>query len=222
MCTFLFWMEHCGIWSRCILGFVKLVCSGDKTILQLFYFHNRISFSGKHYSNGIMGVMASQITSLKIVYSNADQRKHQSSASLAFVRGIHWWLVNSPHKGPVTWKMFPFDHIILRLHLNQGPSYNNGTVNANWQSDILSGRILIHNNICWHFKNSYSKHNTIDSSENILDVLFSFTITKTEVTLWKKRKPLGRGGHCNNKGTLLLTRWVDGTPTTEVTPVTIW
>ena len=25
MCTFLFWMEHCGIWNRCILGFVKLV-----------------------------------------------------------------------------------------------------------------------------------------------------------------------------------------------------
>ena len=51
------------------------------------------------------GEMASQITSLTIVYSNvhsgADQRKHQSSASLAFVRGIHRWPVNSPHKGPV-------------------------------------------------------------------------------------------------------------------------
>ena len=32
--------------------------------------------------------------------------KHQSSASLAFVRGIHWWPVDSPHKGPVTQKMF--------------------------------------------------------------------------------------------------------------------
>ena len=36
------------------------------------------------------------------VYSDADQRKHQSSASLAFVQGIHRWPVNSPHKGPVT------------------------------------------------------------------------------------------------------------------------
>ena len=40
-----------------------------------------------------MGAIASQITSLTIVYStvysDADQRKHQSSASLAFVRGIH-------------------------------------------------------------------------------------------------------------------------------------
>ena len=53
-----------------------------------------------------MGVMASQITSLTIVYStvysDADQRKHQSSASLVFVRGIHRWPVNSPHKGPAT------------------------------------------------------------------------------------------------------------------------
>ena len=47
------------------------------------------------------------------VYSDADQRKHQSSASLAFVRGIHRWPVNSPHKWPVTRKMFPFDDVIM-------------------------------------------------------------------------------------------------------------
>ena len=57
-----------------------------------------------------MSAMASQINSLMIVYSavysGTDQRKHQSSASLAFVRGIHRWPVNSPHKGPVTRKIF--------------------------------------------------------------------------------------------------------------------
>ena len=65
----------------------------------------------------MMGAMASQITSLTIVnstvYSGVDQRKHQSSASLAFVRGIHRWPVNSPHKWPVTQKMFPFDDVII-------------------------------------------------------------------------------------------------------------
>ena len=70
-----------------------------------------------HYSNVIMSAMASQITSLPIVYSTfysgANQRKHQSSASLAFVRGIHRWPVNSPHKGPVTRKIFPFDDVIM-------------------------------------------------------------------------------------------------------------
>ena len=64
-----------------------------------------------HYSDVIMSVMASQINSLTIVYSSvyscADQRKHQSSASLAFVRGIHRSLRKSPHKGPVTGKMSP-------------------------------------------------------------------------------------------------------------------
>ena len=47
------------------------------------------------------------------VYSGADQRKHQSSASLAFVQGIQRWPVNSPHKWLVTRKMFPFDDVIM-------------------------------------------------------------------------------------------------------------
>ena len=70
-----------------------------------------------HYNDVIMGAIASQITSLaivySIVYSDTDQRKHQSSASLAFVRGIHRGPVNSPHKRPVTRKMFPFDDVII-------------------------------------------------------------------------------------------------------------
>ena len=63
------------------------------------------------------GGIASQITILTIVYSTiylgVDQRKHQSSASLAFLRRIHRGLVNSPHKWPVTRKMFPFDDVIM-------------------------------------------------------------------------------------------------------------
>ena len=51
------------------------------------------------------------------VHSGADQRKYQSPASLAFVWGIHRWPVNSPHKWPVTRKMFPFDDVIMfRFH----------------------------------------------------------------------------------------------------------
>ena len=76
-----------------------------------------------HYCDVIMGAMASQIISLTIVYltvySGADQRKQQSSASLAFVRGIHRWPVNSPHKWPATRKMFPFDDIIMESERSQ-------------------------------------------------------------------------------------------------------
>ena len=64
-----------------------------------------------------MGTIASQITSLTIVYSalysGADQSKHQSSVSQAFVWGIHRGPVNSPHKWPVTRKMFPSDDIFM-------------------------------------------------------------------------------------------------------------
>ena len=64
-----------------------------------------------------MSPIASQITCLTIVYStvysDADQRKHQSSTSLAIEREIHRWPVNSPHKGPVTRKIFPFDDAIM-------------------------------------------------------------------------------------------------------------
>ena len=73
-----------------------------------------------YYNDVIMGATASQTIILTIVYSNvysgSDQRKHhQSSASLAFVRGIHRIPVNSPHKWPVTRKMFPFDDVIIIL-----------------------------------------------------------------------------------------------------------
>ena len=64
-----------------------------------------------------MGKMASQITGVSIVYSTVcsgvDQRKHQSSASLAFVKGIRRWPVNYPHKAALTRKIFLFDDVIM-------------------------------------------------------------------------------------------------------------
>ena len=70
-----------------------------------------------HYNDVIVGAVASQIPGLTIVYStvdsDTDQTKPQSSASLAFVRGIHRWPVNSPHRWPVTRKVFPFDDVIM-------------------------------------------------------------------------------------------------------------
>ena len=81
-----------------------------------------------HYNDVIMGAIASQITSLTIVYltvySDADQRKHQNSASLAFVRGMHRGPVNSPHKWPVRRKMFPFDEVIMSGHGIREKSFN--------------------------------------------------------------------------------------------------
>ena len=76
-------------------------------------------FTFSHYNGDKMSAMASQITSLTIIYSaiysGADQRKHQSSASLPFVWGIHQWTGNFPHKGPLTRKLFPFNDVIMLM-----------------------------------------------------------------------------------------------------------
>ena len=86
-----------------------------------------------HYDDVIMSAIASPITSLTtvylIVYSRADQRKHQSSAALAFVRGIQRRPVNSPPKGPVTRKMVPFDDVIMKR-------INKDTPFPSWVGDI--------------------------------------------------------------------------------------
>ena len=94
-------------------------------------------FSAAHYIDVIMTTMASQITSLTVVYwtvhSGADQRKHQSSASLAFVRGIHRGPVNSPHKWPVTRKLIPFDDVIMNSE-----SCICGNTLTHWGRDIMA------------------------------------------------------------------------------------
>ena len=82
-----------------------------------YRFHLLCEMNVSHYNDVTMSAMASQITSSFIVCSTvcsgADQRKHQSSVPLAFVKGIHRWPVDSPHKGPVTRKMFLFDDVIM-------------------------------------------------------------------------------------------------------------
>ena len=88
--------------------------SYDQECLYTYMLHTVYIY---HYDDVIMSLMASQITSLTIIYSTSysgvDQRKHQSSASLAFGRGIHRGPVNSPHKRQVTRKMFPFHDVIM-------------------------------------------------------------------------------------------------------------
>ena len=71
----------------------------------------------KHHDDVIMSLMASQITCVSIaclvVCAGADQRKHQRSASLTFVRGIHRSPAGFPHKGQVMRKMFLCDDVIV-------------------------------------------------------------------------------------------------------------
>ena len=103
-----------------------------------------------HYNDVIMGAMASQITNLTIVYSavysGTDQRKHQSSASLAFVRGIHRSPANSPHKGPAARKCF---HLMTpSCHCPLGNTSINSDQNKRkifLSSKCISKRCLLNN-----------------------------------------------------------------------------
>ena len=96
-----------------------------------------ITRPSEHYNDVTLSTMASEITSLTIIYSSiysgVVQRKHQSSALLAFVRETHRSPVNSPHKGPVTRKMFPFDDVIMERHQSSAPRPENEQVKADRQ-----------------------------------------------------------------------------------------
>ena len=98
----------------------------NKTAFGIFY-DICCSENDQHYSDVIMSAMASQITGVSIVCSTVstgvDERKHQSSAG-GLCEGNNEWLVDSPHKGPVTRKMFPFDDVVMK----NTPTENDKTV----------------------------------------------------------------------------------------------
>ena len=108
--------------------------------------HREKSTNGlHHYSDVIMRSIASQVTGVSMVCSTvclgAVQRNLKNSASLAFVRGIHRWPVDSPHKEPVTGKMFAFDDVIMRCYvvfwfsISQFYLYLSGLLN--WHNVII-------------------------------------------------------------------------------------
>ena len=127
--------------------------------------------------------MASEITSLTIVYStvysDADQRKHQSSASLAFVRGIHRGPVNSPHKWPVMPKMFPFDDVIMNyIHFSYNHIYIRHS-SHNFRMQTVIGLLLA---LCDgnHWSSVDSPHSSVDFPHKGPGFfMFSLMITET-------------------------------------------
>ena len=132
---YLFWSTYCR--RRFQMHFrVMKFCYFDSSLIEVCssgskwsYFsidsdhglapiRRRVSlWTNDHYNDVIMGAVASQNTSLTMVYSSVYSRRRSKKtfASLAFVWGIHRWPVNSLRKGPVRQKMFPFDNVIIEL-----------------------------------------------------------------------------------------------------------
>ena len=115
-----------------------------------------------------MGAMAYQITSPTLVYSTVylgADKKNQSSAPLAFVRSIYRWPVNSPHKGPATRNMFPFDVVIMRPEYSKkiksiyrswilnGDSFLTEGRNPNFKNVLGSRELILEQNTSFRFEN---------------------------------------------------------------------
>ena len=132
-----------GSWNR---------CSGRT---RFAWFQFAMIFHEIRYSDVIMSAMAFQYISLPIVYlivySGADQIKHQSSASLAFLRGIYRWPMNSTHRWPVTRKIFPLDDVIMTLHCSHLQALIVGWTTLN--NCLFDSSIIL-----WYYTSCHQSH----------------------------------------------------------------
>ena len=137
-----------------------------------------------------MNMMAPQITGIPIVCSTvclcADQRKHQTSASLAFVRGIHRWPVDFPHKRPEKRQMVPFDndfkvrclgHQQIVKHISNYET-NTDTVDFElwrWTNNFIphfTGHLIIYTS-SRPFRYTFAYPHLLTGSLNIITILLS-------------------------------------------------
>ena len=106
--------SHCDV-------IVMYICWRSGTIKHrstantISYTRSQLTISHQWHYNERNGVSSHRRLDclLNCFFRRPIQSKYQSSASLAFFRGIHRWPVNSPHKGPVMRKRFPFDDVII-------------------------------------------------------------------------------------------------------------
>ena len=107
-----------------------------------------------HYYDVIMTTIASQITSLTVVYSTVYSEGRSKKTLKLRVTGLcvgnSPGPVNSPHKGPVTRKMFPFDDVIM------------------WYSRVWKDKLLVY---CFHGSSKWAT-NTIAKSFRLILRLF--------------------------------------------------
>ena len=109
------WRHSFEIWAHNITLYCNLLYWCDENIhMCISILNGTMALQWRHNEHDCVSNHQSHQCLLNR-YLGADQRKHQSSASLAFVRGSHRRPVNSPHKGPVTRKMFPFDDVIMGI-----------------------------------------------------------------------------------------------------------
>ena len=116
--VFLVYVCKVPIWLECLLWRIWHIplhdtyeeCSVDSSRISLHWRHNG--------HNSVSNYKPYDCLLNRLFRRRSNIRKHQSSASLAFVRGNHRRPVNSPHIWPVTRKVFPFDDVIMIYLIN--------------------------------------------------------------------------------------------------------
>ena len=108
------YFSHCDTFNHILWKFYYLLCNYFVSVIGWYLFLDRPTWITmmSWWARWRLESPVSRVFTQPFI-QGADQRIHQSCASLAFVRGIHRWPVNSPPKGPVTRKMFPFDDVIM-------------------------------------------------------------------------------------------------------------
>ena len=194
------WEKTCVTFSSalCLLGSSNVIGAMAPGGIDMAMFESRMYGKGPwmkvlHYYDVIMGAMAYQITSLTIVYSvvysGADKRTHQSCASLAFVRGIHRGPVNSPHKWPVTRKIFPFDDVIMEGPFTEMRGISTFTATSysksDWNGPILQVTIWMENLNVARITTEYYCMGHIDDTISIIVILRLVYASPNSDMLWQ-------------------------------------
>ena len=167
----------------------------------------------QHHSDVLMSAIACHVTGISMVYSTvcsgADQRKHQSSASLAFVRGVHGWPVNSPHKGPATRKMFSFDDVIMRMSdwcrfgdsstpcrvYDRGPS--NGAFLVSCNVFITTAPLEAVEHASWSFRQQELQRKTLKMKVILFVLAPSCIFLMAYIHIFRDCADIGRGRVCS-------------------------
>ena len=130
-------MSHMVIKIECFINFVYQKIMDCQQSIYIYFLCVNPSEHEKHhdmkqllcrlYRVHTMTSSNGDISTLLALCAGNSPVRHQISASLVFVRGIHLWPVDSPHKGPVTWKIFPFHDVIMHHVSNHDDPFHQNT-----------------------------------------------------------------------------------------------
>ena len=153
-------------------------------------------------SGGIMSAMASQITGVSVVCSTVCSINGNIKAPRHWPLGIHCWPVDSPHKGPVTQKIFPFPFLESRCWSYKTPWRSCNITVILWHFFFLflmqSVLSFVNELLWWHFvfKNNLNVNSLVDSTHVHLhhpwQISWVFKNKEIYKNIWEEHHAVGK------------------------------